>query len=222
MSKLTIYFIRHGTTRMNIEGKFCGRTDTVLDPKGWEELFELKETYQDQIPIVDRIYCSPAIRCRETASVYFPGQKLYINEDLWEFDFGIKEGCSAPKMFGTETFNIWLAQEPDCGFIGGETLLEAKFRALSAMTRIVHECRTHNISTIAVVAHGAILARTMRACLVPEEYKDSFSLCPNGMGLVGTVDTDQWFETQEIQFERFFPEGAPRLKPEDSPYFAKK
>ena len=219
MGTLTVYFIRHGTTTMNRQGRFCGSTDALLDPEGFEELRALKEEYD--IPEVERVYCSPAIRCLETASVYFPDAEPFLKEGLWEYDFGQAEKDHAPDYMGTEMFDIWLSQAPDCAFPGGETLLEARFRVLSAMTRIVYECRTADISSIAIVAHGVILARLMEACLTPEEHKSAFTLSPNGMGLVGTIDTDQWFRDQEILFDRFFPEGAPRLKPEDSPYFAK-
>lgn len=218
MSRLTIYFIRHGTTTMNLQGRFCGSTDALLDPQGWEELRQLKEDYD--IPDVERVYSSPAIRCRETASVYYPDQEPVIKEGLWECDFGEGEKTPAPDYAGTEFFDDWVSQRPDIAFPGGESLLEVSFRALSAMTRIVYECRRDGITTIAIVAHGIVLARLMDASLTPHEYAAQFTLSPNGMGLVGSLDMDQWFKEQTITLEKYFPEGAPRMKPEDSPYFA--
>ena len=203
---------------MNQLSLFCGRTDALLAKEGWEELIELKETYN--YPAVERGYSSPAVRCRETAAVFYPGMDPIIKERLWEFDFGQGEKTPAPSYKGTDLFAAWLRQDPDCMFPGGETLLEARFRIRAAMTRIIMECREDGIGSIAVVAHGSILASLMKVCLKPEEYADSFLLCPNGMGLVGLVDTETWFSRQEIVFEECLPKGAPRLKPEDSPYFS--
>jgi len=204
---------------MNQLGLFCGRTDALLAPEGWEELRELKEKYD--YPDVERVYSSPAIRCFETASVFYPDKEPVKKKGLWEYDFGLDEKTPAASFAGTILYEKWLNQDPDVAFNEGETILEARFRVLAAMTRIVKECMDDGIGTIAVVAHGAILARLMEACLEPEEYKDAFVLCPNGMGLVGTIDKEEWFYKQTITFESFFPEGAPRLKPEDSPYFKK-
>ena len=218
MGNLKICFIRHGTTGMNQLGLFCGRTDALLAREGWEELIQLKKTYD--YPAVERVYSSPALRCRETASVFYPELEPVIKEGLWEFDFGQGEKTPAASYKGTDLFAAWLRQDPDCMFPGGETLLEARFRIRAAMTRIIMECREDGIGSIAVVAHGSILASLMKVCLTPEEYADSFLLCPNGMGLVGLVDTETWFSRQEIVFEEYLPKGAPRLKPEDSPYFS--
>ena len=217
MSELKIYFVRHGTTVMNQQGRFCGRTDALLAREGWQELYDLKEKYS--YPEVERVYSSPAIRCLETASVLYPGMNPVVKEGLWEFDFGEEEETPVTEYLGSEFFDTWLNQEPDCAFRGGETLLEASFRACAVMTRIVKECADDGIHQIAIVAHGAILARLMSACLMPEQYKKEFLLCPNGMGMIGRVDTRGWFTQQEILFEEYFPQGAPRLKPEDSPYF---
>ena len=219
MNKLTVYFIRHGTTTMNKQGRFCGSTDALLDPDGWDELRKLKKEYD--IPDVERVYCSPAIRCRETASVYYPDKEPILKEGLWECDFGQGEKTPASDYAGTDFFKDWLKQRPDIAFPEGESLLEVSFRALSAMTRIVYECKRDGITTIAVVAHGIVLARLMDASLIPKKYASEFTLSPNGMGLIGTVDMNQWFSSQRIRFKTFFPKGAPRLKPEDSPYFAK-
>ncbi|MBR0382923.1 MAG: histidine phosphatase family protein [Eubacterium sp.] len=220
MGKLTAYFVRHGTTVMNQLGLFCGSTDALLAREGWQELENLKENYD--YPEVERVYSSPAIRCIETASALYPGMTPVTKEGLWEVDFGEDEGAPASDFLGTPFFDTWLAQEPDCAFRGGESILEARFRVMAAMTRIVKECRDSQIKTIAIVAHGAILARLMEGCLVPKDKADAFVLCPNGMGLKATLDTKKWFTCQEMQFEAFFPEGAPRLKAEDSPYFGRK
>ena len=59
MSKFTVYFARHGR-RPGIRGR-TERTEGV------------KRLYS--CPEVDHLYASPAIRCRETAAILYPGME---------------------------------------------------------------------------------------------------------------------------------------------------
>ena len=219
MAELKVFFFRHGLTYGNVEARMCGRTNTLVCRQGWEELYQLKENYE--YPEVERVYCSPAIRCQETASVLFPGQRPKIVENFWEMDFGTWEDIPVDCSRG-DGFEKWLAQDPDCGFPEGESILECQSRAMAAMTRVIKECREEGISKVAVVAHGEVLACLMMMALVTEEPREAFTLTPNGMGYEVSVDMDKWFfEEQKLYFVRFLPEGAERPKAEDSPFFSK-
>ena len=87
------------------------------------------------------------------------------------------------------------------------------------MTRFIQRCIEDNISTAAVVAHGDILNSLVRACLDTDMDLRNFLICPNGMGFEVQVDKEKWFDKQRLQFVRLLPEGAPRTKPEDTPFF---
>lgn len=219
MAEVTIYFFRHGLTYGNVEGHMCGRTDTLVCRQGWEELYHLKENYE--YPQVERVYASPAIRCRETASVLFPGQTPKIVDNFWEMDFGEWEDVPVDCSEGAG-FEKWLAQDSDCGFPEGESILECRFRAMAAVTRVIKECREEGLTRVAVIAHGEVLGCLMQMALVTEEPAEAFALTPNGMGYEVKVDTERWFfEEQKMYFVQFLPEGAKRPKAEDSPFFHK-
>lgn len=219
MAQVNVYFIRHGLTYYNSIGCCCGRTDALVCEEGRKELIKLRENYE--YPKVEQVYTSPAIRCRETADVFFPNQNQEVVYGFWELDFGEFEKQPMASINGMEAYDKWLRQDLDCRFPGGETLLEARFRVQSAMTRIVTDCIEKGYSEIAIVAHGEILSLLMSACLVTTEPREAFMLCPNGMGYAAVLNTDTWFEEQKMNFNGYIPEGAPRLKPEDSPYFVK-
>ncbi len=218
MSRLKIYFIRHGITKYNQLGLLCGQSNIVLCQEGWDELKMLKDKYD--YPPVERVYSSPAIRCQETASILYPDNDPIIKEGLWELGFGDYEGKSAKILFTPEIKEKWFHMDPDLGFPNGETLLEASFRVRAAMTRIVKECLEDDISTIAVIAHGAIFGQLMAYCLKSDDDSASFTLTPNGMGILVSLDKEDWFFKQEMEFEALVPEGAERPRTEDSPYFS--
>ena len=219
MAKLSVYFFRHGLTYGNKEARMCGRTDTLVCKEGWEELYQLKEEYE--YPEVERVYASPAIRCRETASVLFPEHTPKIVQNFWEMDFGTWENQPVDLSYEHE-FEKWNNQDPDCGFPEGESILECRYRAVAAMTRVIKECQEEGITKVAIVAHGEVLSCLLDMTLITDEPKAAFMLCPNGMGYEAVLDTEKWFwEEQKMEFVRFLPEGAPRPNPEDSPFFSK-
>lgn len=219
MSELKIYFIRHGLTDRNCQGKVCGRTDALVCEEGRKALYELRDQYE--YPGVEKVYSSPAIRCRETAAVFYPDQEPELIENFWEYDFGEGEDQPVSELAKLPVFEKWIPQDPDFGLPGGETLLEAQFRAMAGMTRLVKDCMDHDLHEVALVAHGEILYLLMMACLVTEEPREAFQLCPNGMGYIAVLDTKKWFREQRMEFAGFLPEGAKRPRPEDSPYFSK-
>jgi alpha-ribazole phosphatase len=220
MSKLKVYFFRHGLTNRNVGGRCCGRVNALVSEEGRKELYNLYENYE--YPVVEKVYSSPAIRCQETASIFFPEQEPEIIEEFWEYDFGKAEDHPVTELAKWPEFEKWLNQDPDCCYEGGETLLGARFRAQAAMTRVVMDCIRNNLKEVAVVAHGEILYLLMTACLETDVPWAEFQLCPNGMGYMVELDKKGWFKEQKMQFIAFLPEGAERPKAEDSPYFSKK
>ncbi len=220
MAKIKVYFVRHGLTNRNIRGVFCGRTNALVSEEGRAELHKLRENYD--YPEVERVFCSPAIRCRETASILYPNHEPEILEGFWEQNFGEIEDKSLSDWNDIENMEKWLNQDLSCMFPGGESILEAKLRSIAAMTHLIQRCIEDDLREVALVAHGQIMGVLLKACLVTDEPEEAFLLCPNGMGYIGEVDTEEWFKEQKIIFAGFLPEGADRPKAEDTPYFKRR
>lgn len=216
MPELTIYFVRHGLTKNNAAGRVQGRKDTLLSEEGRRQLHALRDTYS--YPAVERVYSSPAARARETAAILYPDQEPVPVEGFWEYSFGVWEGRPMTEIAQTPPYQKWLDQDMDCKFEGGESLLEASFRARAALTWVIQDAFEAGLATVAVVAHGEIFSLLFRATLTPALPQNAL-LCPNGMGVVATADPRGWFQKQTLAFQSFFPKGAPRPKLEDSPYF---
>ncbi len=218
MSSLTIYFVRHGLTKNNALGRVQGRKDALLSEEGRAQLHALRDTYD--YPAVERVYASPAARARETAAILYPDMEPVAVEGFWEYSFGVWEGHPMTEIAQTPTYQKWLDQDMDCKFEGGESLLEASFRARAALTHVIQDAAGDGLTTVAIVAHGEIFSLLFRATLGGQLPPDAL-LCPNGMGVVATVDPQGWFREQTLTFRGFVPEGAPRPRLEDSPYFKK-
>lgn len=214
---LTVYFLRHGLTYSNVAGRFGGLSDVPVTQEGFKDLIALRENYD--YPEVPRVYTSPAMRTRETCAILYPGMRPVVLESLWEMHFGDMEDKTLDDMDPAQR-KKWLTGAWDLSFKGGESLREAAFRILSAMTKIVTDSIREDFDKVTVLSHGEILYALMKAALISDSIApEDFLLCPNGMGLVGTINKKTWFDKQVILFQSYFPEGAPRLKAEDSPFF---
>lgn len=220
MAKIKVYFVRHGITNRNNKGVFCGRTNVLVTEEGRQQLYKLKEEYG--YPDVEHVFSSPAIRCQETASILYPNHEPELVEGFWEQNFGLMEDVSLLEWADKKNAQKWIKQDGACFFLGGESILEAQFRSMAAMTRVIQRCVEDGLKEVAIFAHGQIIGVLLRKCLVTTESPEAFLLCPNGMGYAVEVDTKEWFEKQKLLFTGFVPEGAKRPQAKDSPYFKKR
>lgn len=83
-----VYFLRHGRTAWNEEGRLTGRTDIPLSPAGRADIAGLKLPSEMQAAVW---HVSPLCRARETAAL-LGAADARIDERLIEMDFGRFEG----------------------------------------------------------------------------------------------------------------------------------
>lgn len=97
-----LYIMRHGKTEWNALRKLQGQTDIPLNDEGREMAREACEKYKDIN--IDKCYCSPLCRAKETAKLVLAGRDIPITYDdrLKEMNFGVYEGIE-------NSFSI-----PDC------------------------------------------------------------------------------------------------------------
>ena len=163
----TILLIRHGMTKGNAEKRYIGLTDQPICDKGIEQAMVLSPT----LPPCDTLFCSPLLRCRQTAELLFPSRNIKIIEDFREFDFGYFEGKTADELEGDLTYTEWL--NSGCRDIvpGGEDVSIFKKRCCLAFCSIV--AKLPECSTAAFVLHGGVIMAIMERFAEPKrEFYD--------------------------------------------------
>ena len=87
-----IYFIRHGETEYNREGRVQGHLDIPLNEKGLRQAAEAREVCKDKK--IDVIYCSPLERAMLTAQIIneVHGVEVVIDDRLIELHMGSVQG----------------------------------------------------------------------------------------------------------------------------------
>ncbi|MCG8603076.1 MAG: histidine phosphatase family protein [Verrucomicrobiales bacterium] len=86
MEEISLSLVRHLPTDWNEAGKLQGRADrSILDPSVRKQLAAVDDD-------VEKVFCSSLQRTGQTASVFGFGERVEINPDLDEWDFGEWEG----------------------------------------------------------------------------------------------------------------------------------
>src|SRR5437899_912601 len=95
-----LYVIRHGSTRLNTDGRLRGRVDEPLDDVGRTQAGALAALFQS-VP-VEVIVSSPLLRAQETAApiVSATGALLEINDVFTDRDWGRWSGCATADIIG--------------------------------------------------------------------------------------------------------------------------
>lgn len=141
-----IVLIRHAPALAG--GRLCGRTDVGADVSDAGALAAVARL----VGTVDRLLVSPALRCRQTAGVLWPGREVATDPALWEQDFGDWDGMA-------------LARLPDLGPLSRAALARHRppngesFADVSA--RVTPTLLALPVGRTAIVAH----AGTIRAAL---------------------------------------------------------
>lgn len=170
------YFLRHGQTDWNLEGRTQGQLDSQLDATGRAQAVRAADILANQ-PIA-RIIASPLSRARHTAEAVAARHRLEI-----QFDDGLKE-CHLGEHQG-HLHGPWLAQywtgeyDPP----GGETFAEFAERVWAAMAR----ASALGPQTL-IVAHGGL----WRAAEEFIEITPRLSPMPNALPIRVTPEHGRW------------------------------
>ena len=144
-----LWLVRHGETEWSLSGAHTSRTDIPLTDNGREKAIELGAYLKPTA--FAAVLTSPMTRARETCRIAGLADHATIDEGLREWDYGVYEGLSTPKIRETEPgFSIWDASIKD-----GEALDHVGERADGVIERALAAAGASG--KVALFAHGHIL-----------------------------------------------------------------
>lgn len=172
--------VRHGYSKSNQDGKFCGQGNVPLSELGLKQAKEVSEYLENNFKI-DAIYSSDLDRAYSTLIPLSESLGLTINkiESLREINVGLWQGLSTeevkekfPESFIQHNVNPWTHR-----FDGGETYPEVAERAIKAIDAI---SKNHEGQTIAIATHGGVVrALLAKFNNVPIEKAGNLPIVPN-------------------------------------------
>ena len=165
----TLYYLRHGETDWNVEGRLQGGRDIPLNARGRTQAVHCGEILRDLFAR-DRIdttsldfICSPLGRARKTmelarAELALPPEDYRIDDRLTEVTFGEWEGFTLAELRNSDSQRVAAREHDKWRFIapGGES-----YEQMSWRMRDWYESLT---SDAVVTAHGGT-ARGLMAVL---------------------------------------------------------
>jgi broad specificity phosphatase PhoE len=157
-----LYYIRHGQSVWNVQGRMAGVSETPLTDHGRAQAKKAGQHAKAKGMHFDLIVSSPLSRAFETAQlvakeVGYPVDKIIKNDLLIEQDFGVGEGAD------------WMPREKR-NWKGMESNDHVKVRAQQALDWL----ESLQADSVLVVSHSAF-GRAMRS-IVREEFPMHLSL----------------------------------------------
>ncbi len=154
MTELTL--VRHGKTQANIDGVYCGRLDLPLTQEGLEDVRMTALALSAFSPC--RVYCSDALRTRQTADIIAPDTHIVVLPSLRELDFGAFEGLGADDIqcCMPQAWQAYMDDYMGYTFPGGDNVHSYLTNASETINAIISEAQD---SRVLVVSHkGFILS----------------------------------------------------------------
>ncbi|CAB3768296.1 histidine phosphatase family protein [Paraburkholderia humisilvae] len=131
VSHREIWLIRHGETEWSLNGKHTGRTDIPLTERGREQARAL-------VPLLgavhfDAVWSSPRARALDTCRLAGLGERVEVEPELREWDYGIYEGRTTQEIRDSvPDWAVWHSPIPQ-----GESAEQVQARATALIERLL-------------------------------------------------------------------------------------
>ena len=149
------YFLRHGETAWNAEGRFCGSTDVPLSDVGRRQAQLLAQRLKTIL--VDALYSSPLRRALDTARLIGQavGRNPVVDHRLAELNYGAWEGMTFGEI-NRVTPNAYRAWDADPGNLSppeGESGVQLIERVTPFLGDVAQR---HQPGNVVVVCHKTV------------------------------------------------------------------
>lgn len=170
-----LYVVRHGATEWSTNGRHTGTTDVPLLPEGERQAIEAGMVLSG-IEFA-RVLSSPMARATRTCELAGLGDRMEVDDDLREWDYGDYEGITTPTIRELHPdWTIWSGPWP-----GGEIPAQVGRRA----DRVIAEVRS-GTGPVVVFSHGHFLrVLAARWCELDPVEGRRFLLDPATVGILG-------------------------------------
>src|SRR3954447_15017968 len=145
-----LVLVRHGETAWTLSGQHTSRTDIALTEAGQREAAALAEPLA-AFDVV-RVLSSPLVRAQDTCRLAGLGDRMEVDPDLTEWDYGDYEGRTTAEIRRERPgWSLFKSDPP-----GGETAAQVGRRCDAAIARAVGSDDV-GAGDVLVFSHGHLL-----------------------------------------------------------------
>jgi broad specificity phosphatase PhoE len=149
------YFLRHGETEWNAEGRLCGHTDVPLSDVGRRQARLLAQRLKPIV--VEVLYSSPLVRALETAGVVGQalGREPVTDARLMELSYGAWEGRTLAEIQRAtpDVYRDWVTDPARFAPPGGESGEQLIERVKPFLAEVAER---HQSGNVVVVGHRTL------------------------------------------------------------------
>ncbi|HEO8608963.1 TPA: histidine phosphatase family protein [Streptococcus suis] len=196
---MKIYFIRHGKTEWNLEGRFQGYSgDSALLPESYQDLEKLGK-YLAEIPF-DAIYSSDLQRAHSTAVEIARAnhhcQTVLTTQQLREWNFGTLEGSKMAIFRAIYPKQAWALKHNLALFNNDLFEAESVRQVTQRMVDFVQSLKGQDMETVLIVSHGAFLTASIHRLLgfSPAQLRHRGGLDNASVTILETSDFENFTE----------------------------
>ncbi|HFI0325352.1 TPA: histidine phosphatase family protein [Streptococcus suis] len=196
---MKIYFVRHGKTEWNLEGRFQGYSgDSALLPESYQDLEKLGK-YLAEIPF-DAIFSSDLQRAQvtaqEIAKVNHHCQTVLATPQLREWNFGRLEGSKMAIFRAIYPKQAWALKHNLARFKHDVFDAESVHQVTQRMVDFIQSLQEEKLETVLVVSHGAILTASIHRLLgyTPAQLRHRGGLDNASISILETTDFEHFTE----------------------------
>ena len=168
-------------------GKYIGSTDEPLSEKTVEGFLKNPAEYSE----VERVICSPMLRCIQTAELMFPGTERKTEPRLRECDFGQFEGKTYEELKSVPKYIAWLKSNGTITFPGGEEQSVFRRRSVEGAIEQIEWLIEKKVQRAAFVVHGGTIMNIMEQYALPKKEFYEWHV-GNGCGYLVELDPVLW------------------------------
>ncbi|HEM3472676.1 TPA: histidine phosphatase family protein [Streptococcus suis] len=196
---MKIYFVRHGKTEWNLEGRFQGYSgDSALLPESYQDLEKLGK-YLAEIPF-DAIFSSDLQRAQvtaqEIAKVNHHCQTVLATPQLREWNFGRLEGSKMAIFRAIYPKQAWALKHNLALFDNDLFEAESVRQVTQRMVDFIQSLQEEKLETILIVSHGAFLTASIHRLLdfPPAQLRHRGGLDNASVSILETRDFEHFTE----------------------------
>jgi alpha-ribazole phosphatase len=151
-----------------MKGRYVGSSDVPVCDKGMDQVRKTARLLR--AASINKIYCSPMLRCRQTLDLLEMPEVGDFNDLLKEVDFGRWEGKQFEEILQSdeELVQSWVTAPDTFTFPGGEPV--SGFR--NRVTAFASQLDMESDEGVLVVAHGGVIRHLLCTLLnlTPDKY----------------------------------------------------
>lgn len=151
-----LYFIRHGETKYNSEGRFIGSTDLSLSHEGRQKIADKWEKLSSHID-AEMLFSSPMKRCTETANIIFPNMEPVLIDNFRELNFGVFEGKIYEEVKDLDIYKDFVETRGRIFIPDGESGISFGKRVLRGFFELISIMNDKDVNDSAIVCHGGVI-----------------------------------------------------------------